>query len=78
MTAGRVASRTSGRTSPGGWRLRDCRPMSTEVAGDAVPLVCAECAAVSPSDADGWRAYLADDGDAVMFCPDCASREFES
>jgi hypothetical protein len=44
----------------------------------AVPLICAACAAVSPPDADGWRAYLTDDSEAVMFCPECVAREFES
>jgi hypothetical protein len=41
------------------------------------PLVCAECGAVSPPDAAGWRALLEDDDDqAVTFCPECAAREF--
>ena len=40
-------------------------------------LVCAECGAVSEAGAVGWRAYLADDGEAaVAFCPECAKREF--
>jgi hypothetical protein len=41
-------------------------------------LVCAECGAVSPPNAAGWCAYLDDDGAAVMFCPDCATREFDA
>jgi hypothetical protein len=49
---------------------------STESAGDAVPLICAKCGATSPPDAADWRAYLTDDGAAVMFCPKCAEREF--
>jgi hypothetical protein len=40
-------------------------------------LVCAECRLESPPDAEGWRGYLDDDSAAVMFCPDCAEREFE-
>jgi hypothetical protein len=40
------------------------------------PLICAECGVESPPDAAGWRGYLDDDGAAVMFCPDCAEREF--
>jgi hypothetical protein len=40
-------------------------------------LVCAECGATSSPDAAGWRAYLDDDGQAVMFCPECAEREFD-
>jgi hypothetical protein len=39
-------------------------------------LVCAECGAVSPHDAAGWRAYLDNDGQAVSFCSGCAEREF--
>jgi hypothetical protein len=39
-------------------------------------LVCAERGATSLPDAEGWRGYLDDDGEAVMFCPDCAEREF--
>jgi hypothetical protein len=31
----------------------------------------------SPPDAAGWKAYLDDDGEAVPFCPGCASREFD-
>jgi hypothetical protein len=41
-------------------------------------LVCAECGTESPPDAASWRAYLDDDGAAVMFCPDCAEREFDA
>jgi hypothetical protein len=26
--------------------------------------------------AAGWRAYLDDDGNVVVFCPECAEREF--
>ena len=40
-------------------------------------LFCAECGRESEPDASGWRAYLDDDGTAVMFCPGCAEREFE-
>ena len=39
-------------------------------------LVCAECGRESEPDAAGWRAYLDDDDQAVMFCPECAEREF--
>jgi hypothetical protein len=51
---------------------------------DALPevarylLLCAECGAESPRDAQGWRGYLTDDDKAVMFCPDCAKREFDA
>ncbi len=40
------------------------------------PLVCAECGITSPPGAAGWRSYLTDDGEAVVFCPECAEREF--
>jgi hypothetical protein len=39
-------------------------------------LVCAECGRESPPDARRWRASLDDDGNAVMFCPECAEAEF--
>ena len=41
-------------------------------------LVCAECGAVSPPGAGGWRAYLDVDGQAVTFCPECSAAEFET
>jgi hypothetical protein len=40
-------------------------------------LRCAECGCESTPEARGWRAYLADDGQAFTFCPDCAEREFD-
>jgi hypothetical protein len=43
----------------------------------APPLVCVECGLESPPDAAGWRANL-DDGAAMMFCPECAAREFDA
>jgi hypothetical protein len=39
-------------------------------------LVCAECGGKSEAGASGWRAYLRDDDQAVVFCPACAKREF--
>jgi hypothetical protein len=39
-------------------------------------LVCAEGGSASRPGAEGWRGYLDDDGAAVMFCPECADREF--
>jgi hypothetical protein len=35
-----------------------------------------ECGTVSPPDAAGWRAYLDDAGQAVVFCTECAEQEF--
>jgi hypothetical protein len=44
---------------------------------DVIPsLVCAECGAESPPEAEDWRGHLTDDGEAVMFCPKCAEQEF--
>jgi hypothetical protein len=48
------------------------------IGSEPEPLVCAECGRPSEPGAEGWRAYLDDDGNAVMFCPDCAGREFDS
>jgi hypothetical protein len=45
-------------------------------------LRCVECGAASDALASGWRAYLAPDaedeaeGERLMFCPECAEREF--
>jgi hypothetical protein len=44
---------------------------------DLRQLVCAECGARSDACALEWRAYLDDEEAAVVFCPDCARREFE-
>jgi hypothetical protein len=48
----------------------------SEETGCEHPLVCAECGAASGPDARGWRGYLTDYGEAVMFCPVCVEREF--
>ena len=40
-------------------------------------LVCEECGIENLREALDWRAYLTDDGQAVMFCPECAAREFD-
>ena len=37
-------------------------------------LVCLECADES-DETPGWRAYL-DDGDVLIYCAHCATREF--
>jgi Zn finger protein HypA/HybF involved in hydrogenase expression len=46
-------------------------------------LRCAECGA-EPADGLGWRAYLVvgpehdeETEQAVVFCPECAAREFD-
>ena len=44
----------------------------------SIVLECLECGEQDDS-AKGWRAYLEPDGDGVLiFCPDCARREFGS
>jgi hypothetical protein len=40
-------------------------------------LICAECAAGADPEARGWRVYLDCDDNVVMFCPECAEREFD-
>lgn len=44
-------------------------------------LVCAECGAVAPSGAEGWRLYRIDAEDEepelAAYCPECAAREFD-
>lgn len=45
-------------------------------AGDTTALTCVECGADSSPEASGWRAYLTIDDEAVVFCPECAEREF--
>jgi hypothetical protein len=58
-------------------RSRPSIPSGTpkESAPAEAALVCAECGAVSPPDAAGWRAYLNVDGEAATF-PACSAREF--
>jgi hypothetical protein len=45
---------------------------------DPKPLICIECLRrVQPCEpARLWRAYLTHDGEAVVYCPACAAREF--
>ena len=40
-------------------------------------LVCLECRTES-GPARGWRAYLDDDACLLVYCPQCAAREFDS
>ena len=43
-------------------------------------LVCTECCAVAPLDAEGWRLYRVDAADEepelAAYCSECAAREF--
>ena len=58
---------------------RPARPVSRYLRvmdREQAPLVCAERGRESPPDAADWKAYLDDDGVAVMFCPECSQREF--
>jgi hypothetical protein len=54
---------------------RTLQPVGLTPDPERAPLVCAECGAEAPPQGRAWRAYLDDDGDAVMFCPECAERE---
>lgn len=37
---------------------------------------CAECGREQAAGERGWRAYLTDDDEVAVFCPECSSREF--
>ena len=39
-------------------------------------LECVECGCRDDERGRGWRAYLDDDQDVWIYCPDCAEREF--
>lgn len=45
-------------------------------------LNCVECGAESDQLASGWQAYVAnkldEETEVLMFCPECAEREFRS
>jgi hypothetical protein len=41
----------------------------------ALNLTCAECGR-SPLRGEVWRLYFTDIGEAVVYCPTCAEREF--
>jgi hypothetical protein len=34
------------------------------------------CVRESEGEAGGWRAFLTDDDQATVYCPECAEREF--
>lgn len=39
-------------------------------------LTCIECGAEATGHADGYKAYLADDSEILVYCAACAEREF--
>jgi hypothetical protein len=39
---------------------------------------CLECERVWVDDAEHWRAYLDEEGQLLLYCPACASREFDA
>ncbi len=43
------------------------------------PLACVECGQPWLLAYEVWRMYLTDDesGEAVIYCPDCSTREFD-
>jgi hypothetical protein len=44
----------------------------------ALNLHCAECGRSPKRGGETWRIYFADIGEAVIYCPECAEREFDS
>jgi hypothetical protein len=44
------------------------------------PLTCVECGRLWLLPFEMWRMYLTDDrpADAVIYCPECAKREFDT
>jgi hypothetical protein len=40
-------------------------------------MLCVECGAVAPAAAKGWRVYLDDEDEPVVYCTTCAAREFD-
>jgi hypothetical protein len=46
------------------------------LSGTLATVSCAECGR-SPRREELWRIYFADIGEAVIYCPHCAEREFE-
>ena len=51
---------------------------------DAAPIErtqcqeCLECARPWLETEERWRAYIDGEGDLLLYCPACASREFDS
>jgi hypothetical protein len=46
---------------------------------ETVPCVqCLECERRWVDNTEHWRAYLDDEGGLLLYCPACASREFDS
>ena len=39
---------------------------------------CLECNRAWLDDAEHWRAFLDEEGELLLYCPDCASREFDA
>jgi hypothetical protein len=61
-------------------RVRPCRRTNGD--DHIVELRCEECGRTANDDAAGWQVHLARDGEeveleTVVFCPECASREFD-
>ena len=59
--------------------MRDTAPAvnsRTEQELSVATLVCLECGDESDQ-ARGWRAYVDDEDDLLVYCGDCAAREFD-
>jgi RNA polymerase subunit RPABC4/transcription elongation factor Spt4 len=39
---------------------------------------CLECGRLWVDETEHWRAYLDEDGEVLLYCPVCASREFDA
>jgi hypothetical protein len=59
------------------WVRENCPPMKRRPEEQRVAsLVCLECGGESDEGA-GWRAYL-DEDELLIYCSDCAAREFDA
>jgi hypothetical protein len=56
-------------------RLARLSPICDGMTRSALDLTCAECGRRSRA-GETWRILFADVGEAFIFCPECAEREF--
>jgi hypothetical protein len=69
--------------APGGSQLENEVEMTGDPAIQAqrIAVRCIECDVVATGSADGWKVYIGEGGDGepaevVIYCPECAAREF--
>jgi len=65
------------RTPPIGQDFRAARGLAGNTLYVDVVLVCVECGRTSEGSARGWRALLTIDDEAVVYCSECARKEFD-